>query len=359
MSKIKVVHHSKYIGYSGTDKAAQLFTQYLYDSAEYSPYIIYRDCIDSPMYGTERLNLMKGLIGEERVIPYKWKHNAHDDFEEVIKGIKPDIVHVHNAGVEEYPCYKSIYPNAKWINHNIFGYTDAAKHVDETIYISDYIRKVAMDIRNGSDGYVLENPIEKPLYERKWSYQYYIDLIGLPTDAILLGRVGRPDNFDGIALKAFKVIEEFALKNNIYYLVVNACDGWRSLADKLSIKNVIFLDPIYNNDDLSKFYSAIDIFAHSRSDGECNPTAILEAMMHGCVPVSHVSKAYNGHIDVMSNCGFVVPVDDYVAYADVLKNLILDRDLWQSLSEASIKRAMQNEASLIVDKLKNIYKEIA
>ena len=58
--KIKVVHHSKSIGYSGTDRTAQIFCKYLARSERFEPYIVYRR-----NHGCdERLDVARNWLGQ-------------------------------------------------------------------------------------------------------------------------------------------------------------------------------------------------------------------------------------------------------------------------------------------------------
>jgi len=245
---------------------------------------------------------------------------------EVLSDIDPDIVHVHRSGYAEWPCFRYMAPRAKWVETNIFGKADRTpeRQIDLNIYISGYIRERAL--ADGSpDGPVLYNPIDQPvmdvLPEQKeiWR-EKLLEKFKIPHDAILLGRVGRADNFDPISLMAFLEVEK--MYPNAYYIVVNPCQGWRDTVTRLGIQNVRFSDPIVDDTELSRFYMGLDIYAHARHDGECCPCNIQEAMMHRLPVVSHESAIYNGQSEIIGNAGFVVPVVDHIAYRDVLVQLI-------------------------------------
>jgi len=332
MNKIKVVHHSKTVGYSGTDRTAQLFCKYLARSERFEPYIVYR-LGDSQ---NQRLDIARQWLGDDHVVGYEWEPGKkgrqapympqHDNLHEVLSDIDPDIVHVHRSGYAEWPCFRYMAPRAKWVETNIFGKADRTpeRQIDLNIYISGYIRERAL--ADGSpDGPVLYNPIDQPvmdvLPEQKeiWR-EKLLEKFKIPHDAILLGRVGRADNFDPISLMAFLEVEK--MYPNAFYIVVNPCQGWRDTVTRLGIQNVRFSDPIVDDTELSRFYMGLDIYAHARHDGECCPCNIQEAMMHRLPVVSHESAIYNGQSEIIGNAGFVVPVVDHIAYRDVLVQLI-------------------------------------
>lgn len=376
MSKIKVVHHSKTVGFSGTDRTAQLFCKHLAEGGKYEPFIVYREGDAA----NTRLDIVRSWLGDDHVIPYQWTPGKkgqqppylpeRDNLYDVLKQIDPQIMHVHRSGYAEWPVFRYMAPNAKWIETNIFGYKDNSPEpqIDLNLYISDYIRGMAL--RAGSpDGPVLYNPIEQPFLdmtpENKLACrERLLSLFKLPQNAVLLGRVGRADNFDPISLRAFKEVED--VHPEAYYLVVNPCQGWHDTVRQLGIKNVRFSGPIVADDELSKFYMGLDIYAHARHDGECCPCNIQEAMMHGLPVVSHESAIFNGQSEILAESGFVVPVHDHVAYRDVLIALVENSELANEdetkvrirahFGREARRRAMRHfEASCVTSTLSNIY----
>jgi len=375
MDKIKVVHHSKSVGYSGTDRTAQLFCKYLAQGDKYEPFLVYRQ-----QDANERLDIMREILGADHVVPYHWVPGKkgrqapympeQDNLHEVLTMLDPAIVHIHRSGYQEWPGFKYMYPQAKWIETNIFGYNDNSpeKQMDFNIYISDFIRKSALNAGN-DEGTILFNPIEQPVLDmttknRLLCREMLLETYGLPDDAVLLGRVGRADNFDPISLRAMaRVEQEF---KNVYYIVVNPCDNWRNTAKSLGLNNVRFADPIIGDFELSAFYHGIDIYAHARSDGECCPCNIQEAMMHGLPVVSHESAIYNGQSEIIGDAGFCVPLGHHEAYAECLLALIANKEVADEdehlipirnhFGRAARRRAMRCfEASTTTSKLEGIY----
>jgi glycosyltransferase involved in cell wall biosynthesis len=370
--KIRIVHHSKTVGYSGTDRTAQLFCKYLASNDKYEPFIVYREGHDA----NERLDIVRKWLGEDHVIPYNMTFGKHsrvspympetDNFSEILHQISPQIVHVHRSGYSEWPGFRYLYPDAKWVETNIFGFSDVNSYFDLNIYISDHIRDIAMRAGN-QDGPVLYNPIEQPHLDMTAEniISCKADLaakFGIPRMVdgkrpVLIGRVGRADNFDPISLKAFAEIEK--RYPEVYYLVVNACDQWRSTAQQLGIKNIFFLDPIIHDEQLSRFYTGLDIYAHARSDGECCPCNIQEAMMHGVPVVSHYGSTYNGHPEIIESTGFVVPIADHQAYAQILDQLVSDQEQRAYYGRQARIRAMRYfEAECITNILSRLYDSI-
>jgi len=337
MNKIKVVHHSKTVGYSGTDRTAQLFCKYLAESERFEPYIVYR--LGDP--NNQRLDIAREWLGEDHVIGYEWDPGKkgrqspympeHDNLHEVLSAIDPDIVHVHRSGYAEWPCFRYMAPRAKWVETNIFGEADRTpeKQIDLNIYISEYIRERAA--ANGNPGGpVLYNPIEQPVLDitpenKELCREALLSQFKIPHDAVLLGRVGRADNFDPISLRAFAEVEKICPE--AWYIVINPCQGWHDEVARLGIQNIRFGGPIVDDRELSNFYRGLDIYAHARHDGECCPCNIQEAMMHRLPVVSHESAIYNGQSEIIGNAGFVVPIGAHEAYRDILIQLIANPEM--------------------------------
>jgi len=374
MSRIKVVMHSKTVGYSGTDKACQLFAKHI-DKSRFQPFIVYRE--DDP--ANTRLDIIRRWLGDDHVIPYKWIPGdsgrrspyipQESNLGEVLAKIDPDIVHVHRSGYNEWPL-KVLAPRAKWVETNIFGYNDVSRQLDLSIYIADYVRNRALQ-SGGPNGPTLYNPIEQPVLDmtpqnKAACREEILKRWKVSANADVLGRVGRPDNFDPISLRAFAEVVD--VNPNAFYLIVNPCDQWRKWASKLGIEsNIRFLDPIIEDDELSKFYMALDIYAHARHDGEMCPTNIQEAMMHGVPVVSHESAIYNGQSEIIGDAGFVVPLGNHVAYRDVLLALLENKEfvnedetgmvrLRDYFGRAGRRRAMRYfEAETMISHLMKIY----
>lgn len=374
MNKIKIIQHSKYLGFSGTDKTAQLFYKYLNQSDKFECYLLYRKDHDDC-----RRKIVESWHGKDKVIPYEWvpgksgKHSPympeHDNLFDVIQSIDPQIVHYHFAGLNEWPVFKYLSPSAKIVTTNIFGYSDVTQQSNLTIYICDYIRNRAL--KAGSpDGPILYNPIEQPPFDmtlenKTRCKEFLLDKFKLPRNSILLGKIGRQDNFDPISLKAFQEME--LQIPNAYYIVVNPCQNWYEWTNKLNIKNIRFSDPIIDDNDLWTWYLGLDIYAHARYDGDCCPVSIQQAMMAGVPVISHESAIYNGQSEIIGDAGFVVPLGDHLSYSKILVELarngdIIDEDTGQIVrmrdhfGRLARRRAMRHfEAGHITSKLEKIY----
>lgn len=360
MKKIKILHHSKTVGMSGTDRTAALFCQYL-DKNKYDVYLLYREG-DS---ANNRLDIVKGLLGPDKVIPYRWVPGKRtrqppyppeqDNFFEVVSQINPDIAHFHCSGYHEWPILKWLVPNSKIITTNIFGYIDAAGQADKVVYISEYNRGRAVG-QGEKDGPVVFNPIERPTFlDKQFCRSFFHEKYGVPKSGLLGLRVGRPDNPEQISLKAFS--EVLKSRSDIHYLIVGPCAKWHHYAK--GIPNVHFIDQIVDDHELAILHNATDIYLHARNDGEICSTAIQQAMMYSLPIISHRSRTYNGQVEMLDGVGYCVNVDDFEQYAQTLLSLINDPKLRHDIGQKAYQKAISNyEAGLVTRKLEKIYDQV-
>ncbi len=353
---MKVVHYAKNVDFAGTSKVAQILVAELNKMHDIDAYLLYREDGDA----NNRLQQARFMLGEDRVIGHEWTPGesarrppyipGHQNLTEVLRELQPDIVHYHSSGYAEWP-FKSEYSDAKWVMTNIFGYNGYP--ADHTVYISDFIAQRAGRQTPSS---VLYNPTLMPFYQDRFMAHYKLaQSLGLPVESILIGRVGRADNFSPISLRAFQAIER--QHPHCHYLVVNPCDGWRRTAADLGLKNVHFLDPIVTDMELSAFYSGLDIYAHARQDGECCPCNIQEAMIHGLPVVSHEGDTYQGQNEIIAQCGFVVPRDDWRGYAVHLNSLVVNDLLRREVGDRARRRAeAEFRADAVARKLATVYR---
>src|SRR5690606_3281108 len=145
---------------------------------------------------------------------------------------------------------------------------------------------------------VFFNPIELPISTESLRKE-----LGLPSDAYVIGRVGRPDSgiHDPISLKAYRKIED----SNTYFLALSPPVNMVRQAKKLQLNNFIAIPPTTDPIHLAKLYNTIDVVAQARRDGETFGCNIAEAMMHGKPVIAHLTPYMNAQSEIIGNAGYV------------------------------------------------------
>jgi glycosyltransferase involved in cell wall biosynthesis len=265
------------------------------------------------------------------------------NFEDVVAGLNLDILHGARGGYPEWPLSTGRHARLQ-VETNIFGDLDPSPTLDRTISICHYIAR-----RRGRTDAVIYNPIppaelEGPNLRAE---------LGIPEDAIVCGRIGRPANFDPIAIEAFvRVQEEIP---NLCYLVVAPPEEMVKWGMERRVPNCICFAPRTDDAWIAKFHRTLDIFLHFRSDGEVHSTAIAQAMMYGIPVISHKSRGYNGQSETLGMGGYVA--DDLDAYTAILREMAKDKWLRDDFGKDAVERAQSFLQSTVVRQIEEKYIE--
>ncbi len=148
----------------------------------------------------------------------------------------------------------------------------------------------------------------------------------------MFGRIGRDDNdiYDPVNLNGFSQVED----DNTYFVALAPSEVLKKRAEQLGVTNIRYVDKTLDDVRISRFYNTLNVVAHSRKDGECNPGNIWEGFSHGKPVVSHYGIPYNGHIQEIGDCGFVVNRKDNF------------HNVWQNLNPSSIPDILEYSRSI-------------
>lgn len=277
----------------------------------------------------------------ERLGPEEAYRPVYSDFADVVKGLNLDILHGARGGYFEWPLSTGRHAPLQ-IESNIFGERDASETLDRSISICHYIA----ERRGGADA-VIYNPIppaelEGPNLRAE---------LGIPEEAIVCGRIGRPSGWDPIAIEAFsKVLQDVP---NLYYLIVAPPDAM--VIPLLAANNIRTFPPTVDDAWIAKFHRTLNIFCHFRSDGECHSTAIAQAMMYGIPVISHTSVHFNGQRETICAGGFIS--ESVGEYAGHLKRLATDCDARNAIGCLATGRAFDFEQAYVVQQIEAKYLE--
>jgi len=360
MSKIKVAC-LKFDGLSsgGTEKYIQTISTLL-DKSKYDVDYFYTEKVDCNVYNNvgmnhigpniDRLNYLKSngvnLIKVEignryNYPPYEWVcHNLFNLFKED----NYDIIQIARGGYTEYP-FNQI--NRTKIIDSVHGDMGEDKpNIKKVILLCEWQANIW-----GSRGGNLSKAeiIPSLVYVPEKNNLNFREELSIPKDAFVYGfhQASNPNIFSPISLAAYSLVNN----DNNYFLILGGSQKHRDQA--IGMKNVIFLDFSSDINIIHKFLSTIDVFAHSRSDGEVCSAAIIEAMYHGKPIISH--KALNmGHLEQIDGCGRVCEdIDEYVKEMRLLEN---NKDYYLEKSENTIVRYYQKyDYNKIEKKINNLY----
>ncbi len=345
--KIKIAFYSHTIDYAGTWRSHERVILNL-DRDRYIPYVIYNVNADN-----NRLGKIKNELGDEFVIPFSASTKKMDanygytpletNFSDVIKKISPDILHFARSGYYEWPFNERHCPIQ--IETNIFGFMDNTKFIDYSVSISETVKKI-----RGGNTEVIYNPMPKPLNDDK----NLRSELGISSDTIVLGRIGRPDNFTPISIDAAKNLKSVGI--NFKYIIIGACQKVKEKIKEYKLEeNFILYDTTNDDYFIHKFYNTIDIFAHYRSDGETFGTAIAQSMIYGKPVVTHKAGT-NGQEEIIGDCGLIS--NNTIEYFGSLLKLIKDKEYYNELSNKTKLRGNIFLIENTVPKFDKIYTKL-
>ena len=338
-----VIHHLNDLTLGGTEKMVQIHLSHFVKDNTFNHYLAYRSQGDKA-----REEYFKEILGSEKLICY----DSHSTLLNIIRDKKPFILHRYSAGIPEFPFVKEIKEHTKhFVSTSVFGNQDDTIDISKVIYVSKHVQWMAGQ-QDSENHYVVRNPIEAP-----YSTENLREELNIPQDAFVFGRIGRDDKniYDPINIEAYAKVAN----SNTYFVIVNPSNRCRSDIKRLNIKNARFIEPTISEVRLSQFYNTLDVLAHARKDGECNPANVWEAFAHGKPAISHYAHPFNGHIEVIRDCGFVVLKDDVDEYARIMKKFINKEIDYFKISEKCINNWQKTCTPDIVGNIQlEIYKEL-
>ena len=181
---------------------------------------------------------------------------------------------------------------------------------------------------------LVENAIDTEQFQRSSSQADAKSKLGLPTDRLLIGAVGRLSPEKGFDRLIRSVARLNAQTNQPVHLVIigdgNQSQKLQQLIDQLEMSQFIRLAGFQAN--TKQWYEAMDIYALS-SLREGLPNVILEAMSLE-TPIVSTKVAGVPRIIEHGHNGLVVPIGDQDELTAALQQLIRDSDLRQKLASA-------------------------
>lgn len=250
------------------------------------------------------------ILGDDRLIAY----SSFPEFSQILKTLKPHILHHYSAGIPEFPCLAMNKDYVKhWIQTSVFGQQNNQVPFERVIYVSKHVQHMAGTF--GDQYCVVRNPIEAPFTDEDLREE-----LGIPNDMFVFGMIsgGREETHASINMDAYQKVES----NSTCLVIVNPTPSARADSDRLQLRNTIFVDKTADDIRLSKFFNTCDVLIHARKDGECNSAVLWDASAHGKPIVSHYGNPFNGHIETIGTGGFVVAPEDVIEYERIMRGLM-------------------------------------
>ena len=339
-----VAHEIQQLGLGGAEKTMLLFLRHLRE------------------LGVAELHAFaprtRDLDRAEQVAEVAELH-LYDDLrqlEQDVRALRPHVFHRHRSGYADAFDLAELDPRTRVVETNIYG--DHGSRADLRLFVSETVAR-----EQGWRGpvEVLYNPCEPPIPDVAVP-RTHRRFAGVPAseteDVVVFGRVGRPSAhiYDPIALEAYARIESARTR----YLALAPPPNMLDHAKWLGLTTFLPLRPTVSEQELSRYYSLIDVLAHARRDGETCGMNIQEAMMHGLPVITHLSDTHNAHTEILGqDYPWIAPRGDLSAYVTFMEEAISSPTRRLELGERNRERAVSTfTARHIAEQLLGHYEEL-
>ena len=263
-----------------------------------------------------------------------------------------DVIQTGRSGHPEYP-FCMIHKTPIVDSIHLAGMAERKANVPMTVLVSD--EQMNRWVGAGGDPnccMVIPVPVEVP--QETKDTQSYREELGL-ENTFVFGMHQRNDKniFSPIPLEAYDEIES----DETAFLILGGSSNYRKQAKDLGLKNVHFLDTTSDVDLIHKFLNTLDVYSHGRSDGEQCSSSIIEGLSHSLPIISHSAPSM-GQVAQIGDAGKVV--NDYLEYANVMRDLLCDDKYYEQCAENASKRynTIYNVDS-IIEKFIELYKTVS
>ncbi len=291
---------------------------------------------------------------EARALPL-YSLGSSDDCK-AVRNWMPDVVHVHSHGInpDEFEKIKLLVPAAKYVETNVFSYPSPwADKIDISYQLSQWCLWLFKS--RSSQKYpsaLIPNAVDTSSFcrapaakRKKFRSQY-----GFSDTDIVLGRVGQSyhGKWSGILIDVFEELRQN--DKSIKLLIVSPPD---SILERCSnsrfLSDIVFIDKIIGDTNLSVCYSSIDVFVLIAEQGESFGMVLAESLL--CeTPAVTLSTPWgdNSQGEVIGHeiGGFVAAKKSYLV--ELVRKLVDDPLLRKKMGRDGRHRIIQNFDSTIV-----------
>jgi glycosyltransferase involved in cell wall biosynthesis len=360
-ARIKVWHVANTFDYAGTERAMALWCRHL------DPRVFEVSAFARLRGGPRRQELKKAGIKAVLL------EQGLKDWERHLKAGRPDLVHVHRHGEADAGwsalCLAARKAGVRVIvETNVFGVrrrSEGPASPDVMGFVSAFCLwrylKWPRILPEGALGPlgVFYNPLELDAFPKRGfsprQKKAARKALGLPADAFIVGRLGRPDihKWPDWYLGAVKAASRMAPRLRL--ALMQAPAGVAAKAGRLGL-TCHFLEASPLHADILRFYAAVDVLAHASRVGESFGYTLAEAMACGVpVLVDSTPWADNAQVELVEHRVQGLVAARPAAYARALAALARDPALLKRLGASALNRASSFDAAALTRSLEGVY----
>ena len=218
---------------------------------------------------------------KEEFWPRVTSFNSLEHLEQMVKSLEIENVYWIKAGHND----GKLIPGVRNLVHAVFNISDP--HGTRYAYVSQWLSD-----QNYQAPWV---PHIVHLPEVEGDYR---ELLSIPKDALIYGRIGGYDQFDTPYLSE-AISRALARNPNIYFLLMNT-----KPLDMLDHPRVIYLEGTTDMEIKRMLFNTIDAMIYGRQEGESFGLAICEALFCNKPVITNLECRDRHHIQVLGDKGF-------------------------------------------------------
>lgn len=328
--------------------------------------------VESYLAGNESGKLIKKCKRNCLAYTYKGEINPISviNLKKIIKSIKPDIVHSHDAHsltpplILKYLGFKYKLVHTRRVDFHIknslmsrWKYNN--KNIDFLVAISDAVRNILI-----SDG--IKRPVEK-IYSGldrnsviRLSDNKKNDLrrkLVINSCDFVIGSVGNfvPHKDFETLIRAFKLV--YDEKKNVKLLLVGngeLLNDMKKLSEELNISGSVIFTGYADN--VGELMNIMDLYAATSQEEGLN-TSVIEAMMHG-LPVVATKAGGLPELVVDNYNGYLCDVKDYTGISKKILFLISEKKKSEKFSENALSHSKGFGMESMLKNYLNLYRKL-
>ena len=263
--------------------------------------------------------------------------------------LKLDILHTHRSGEDEWllPGLGDIERKFKIVETNFHGFRNTP--ADYRIYPSRELTKFR-GIKPSGNHSVIAN-IVNSIPGRSLKQD-----LGIPQERLVYGRVGRSDKsiYSSVLLRQYSRVES----DRTALIWVGASAQAMKDAEVFGVRNVTWIDPVEDPNDMADLYATFDVYCHANPLGETFGNTVAEAVLRG-IPVASLKGSHKypqAQKELLNKPQFCSTAR---GYRSLLRKYRDDPEFRENESKINSAFASENlDPRRIADEVINVYEKI-
>jgi hypothetical protein len=279
---MKIAFQSNTICHRGTTVAILDYAKYNQEILGNESIIVYPSNFNDPGVSADSLTQQDVLDEVSKQFPV-FGYTSLQELDKIVVDNKVDATYFIKGGFND----GIVTTKSKNLIHAVFQTNQP--HGDRYAYISEWLSN---HVSNGEIDYV-PHIVDLP----KTQKTNFREKLGISKDKIVIGRIGGLYQFD--IQFVMQTVADFAFKNpNYVFVFVNTFKF-------VDLPNIMFIDPIIDEQEKTDFILSCDAMIHGRSDGESFGIAICEGLFHDKPVFCFNGGRDKHHVDLLVNSGLL------------------------------------------------------